>query len=146
MVDVVYNSFSTNILSGLFDLREAGDDVKVALVESGYTPNRDTHEFFSDITNELSGTGYTAGGNPIDSQTVTQDNTDNEGVFDGLDVTWTGIDAGTAAGMVLYVDTGTPATSRLIAFQDSGGFPTVTTGADLTVQWAVEGILNVNSP
>ena len=144
MADVIYNSFKTNILSGLFDLREAGDNVKVALVTSGYTPNVDTHEFFDDITNELSGTGYTAGGEAIGTQTVTQDNTDNEGVFDGVDVTWTGITAGTAAGMVIYEDTGTPATSRLIAFQDSGGFPVTTTGADLTVQWAVEGILNVN--
>lgn len=30
---------------------------KVALVTDSYTPNYDTHDFFNDLTNEVSGTG-----------------------------------------------------------------------------------------
>lgn len=47
------------------------DTIKAALTTSAYTPNRDTHEFFSDITNEISGTGYTAGGATLGSKTIT---------------------------------------------------------------------------
>ena len=36
--------------------------IKVALVTRPIRPNQDAHDFFDDITNEVSGTGYTAGG------------------------------------------------------------------------------------
>lgn len=144
MADAVYNRFKMGILQADYDLKEASDDVQVALVTSTYTLDIDIHEDFADITNELSGTGYTAGGEDITTQAVTQDNTDDEGVFDGVDVTWTGINAGTAARAIVYQNTGTPATSLLIGAIDSGGFPITTNGGDLTIQWATEGILNVN--
>jgi hypothetical protein len=47
--------------------------LKVALTTSTYTPNQDTHHFFSDITNEITGTGYTAGGATLTSPTTTYD-------------------------------------------------------------------------
>lgn len=48
------------------------DTLKVALTTSSYTPAPDTHDFFNDITNELStGSGYTAGGATLGSKTLT---------------------------------------------------------------------------
>jgi hypothetical protein len=38
------------------------DTFRASLHTSGYTPNKDTHDFFDDVTNEVTGTGYTAGG------------------------------------------------------------------------------------
>lgn len=38
------------------------DDFAVMLATASYTPNRTTHTKRSDITNEVSGTGYTANG------------------------------------------------------------------------------------
>lgn len=38
------------------------DTFKRSLHTSAYTPNKDTHDFFDDVTNEVTGTGYTAGG------------------------------------------------------------------------------------
>lgn len=38
------------------------DTLKAALTTSTHTPNQDTHDYFNDLTNEVSGTGYTAGG------------------------------------------------------------------------------------
>lgn len=43
------------------------DSIKLALVTSSYVPNRDTHDYFDDITNEVSGTGYAAGGSVVGS-------------------------------------------------------------------------------
>lgn len=143
MALVVYNRFKMGLLQGDYDLSSTGDTIKVSLHTSSYTPNQDTHEDFADVTNQLSGTGYTAGGNALSGKSVTQDNTDNEGVFDATDVTWSSINAGTAAGHILYKDTGTPGTSLLMFYDDTGGYPVTTTGADLVIQWDSEGIINI---
>jgi|SRR6185436_2337244 len=48
------------------------DTLKIALCTSSYTPAGDTHDFFDDVTNELSaGSGYTAGGATLGSKTLT---------------------------------------------------------------------------
>jgi hypothetical protein len=39
------------------------DTFKVMLTTSTYSEDKDAHDFRNDVTNEVSGTGYTAGGN-----------------------------------------------------------------------------------
>lgn len=140
MADVIYNSFKSNIMNGSLDLDT--DTIKVALVTSTYTPNQDTHEDFADVTNEVSGTGYTAGGNALANKTVTKDNTDNEGVFDADDVTWASSTI-TARGAVVYKDTGVASTSLLICYLDFSTDQSSSSG-DFTIQWNAEGIVNLN--
>lgn len=139
MANVIYNAFKKNIANGSIDLDT--DTIKVALVTSTYTPNQDTHEFFSDVTNEVTGTGYTAGGATLASKTVTADNTDNEGVFDAADVTWSSSTI-TARGAVVYKSTGTASTSPLICYIDFGA-DKVSDSGTFTIQWDAEGILNL---
>ncbi len=91
---------------------------------------------------EVSGTGYTAGGAALANKTVTQDNTDNEGVFDADDVTWS-TSTITARGAVLYKDGGSAATRYLICYIDFGADKS-SEAADFTLQWNAEGILNIN--
>lgn len=139
MADVVYNEFKEKLLSA--GVNFSSDTIKVALVTSSYTPNQDTHDNFDDVTNEVTGTGYTAGGATLASKTISQDDTDNEGVFDAADVTWSSSTI-TAAAAVLYKDTGTPSSSTLIAYFDFGGNQ-VSSNGNFTLQWAAEGIINL---
>ena len=104
MANVIFNSFKRDIMNGGIDLDT--DTIKVALVTSSYTPDQDAHDNFDDVTNEVSGTGYTAGGATLGSVSVSADNTDNEGVFDAADVTWSSSTI-TARGAVIYKSTGT---------------------------------------
>ena len=46
------------------------DSIKVMLMTSTYTPNKDTHAFKSDITNEVVGTNYVATGQALASKTA----------------------------------------------------------------------------
>lgn len=116
------------------------DTLKVALVTSSYTPNVDTDEFWSGVsTYEVSGTGYTAGGKVLTSQTVTQDNSNDRAVFDAADVTWTGLSVGTPGWAVLYKDTGNASTSPLICYWQLGTTPT--NGGDYTLQFNASGVL-----
>ena len=48
------------------------DRFKAMLVTSSYSPNFGTHDFKADVTNEVSGTGYDAGGKSLSSVTLTQ--------------------------------------------------------------------------
>ena len=117
------------------------DTIKVALVTSAYTPDADTHEDFADVTNEVSGTGYTAGGATLANAAVTADNTDDEGVFDADDVVWSDSTI-TARGAVVYKSTGTASTSLLICYIDFGSDQSSSSG-NFTITWNSEGILNL---
>ena len=43
----------------------ATDTCKVMPTTSAYTEDKDAHDFRNDVTNEVTGTGYTAGGNTV---------------------------------------------------------------------------------
>jgi len=139
MANVVYNYAKAELLRGHIALDS--DTIKVALVTSSYSPDIDTHENFDDITNEVSGTGYTAGGAALANKAVTKDTTDDEGVFDADDLTWSSASI-TARAAIVYKDTGTPATSQLVAYIDFTEDKTAS-GGDFTIQWNAEGILNL---
>jgi hypothetical protein len=123
-------------------------NIKAALSTSTHVPNKDDI-FYDDggaddlLDGELSGTGYTAGGDLLGSQTVAYDSANDRVEFDAADAAWTGINAGTAAQATVLKDTGTPTTSPVLVDVDSGGFPVVTNGGDLTIQWNAEGIFQL---
>lgn len=141
MANVIYNSFKRDIMNGAIDLDT--DTIKVLLVTSAYTPDQDAHDKRDDVTNEVSGTGYTAGGATLASKAVTADNTDNEGVFDADDASWATATI-TARGAVLYKSRGGASSAdELIAYIDFGS-DIVSTGGTFLITWAAEGILNLN--
>lgn len=136
-----YNGYKAALLNGTApDLDN--DTIKVALLEN-HTPDIDAHEFWDDVSaDEVSGTGYTAGGVTLGGATVTADNTDDEGVFDATDATWTGLDVGTdISHAIIYHDTTTASTSRLIAYVE---LSTPSNGGNYTIAWNAEGIININ--
>lgn len=141
MADVIYNSAKRDILNGSIDFDT--DTLKVMLVTSSYTPNADTHTKRSDITNEVSGTGYTAGGATLANKVVSVDNTDDEGVFDADDVSWS-TSTITARGAVLYKSRGGASSAdELIAYFDFVSDKT-SSGGTFLITWGAEGILNLN--
>lgn len=118
-----------------------GDTIKVALVTSGYTMDQDAHDYFNDITSEVSGTGYTAGGATLGSPTATYDSSTNKLTFDGSDVSWP-TSTITARGAVVYVSTGTASTSALLCFIDFGADVSTTAGT-FQITWDASGIASV---
>jgi len=137
MASLIYNIGKKEILSGEIDL--TNDTIKCAMVTSSYTPNKDTHEHFDDIDNEVVGSPYVAGGSELANKAFNADNTNDRGEFDADDVTWA-VATLTARAAIIYKDTGTPATSTLIAYVDFGDDYS-TTGEDFTIEWDSEGVL-----
>ena len=122
MASLIFNKFLDYLASA--DISD--DTFKVALVTSSYTPDKDTHEHFDDVTNEVSGTGYTAGGNTV-TGTLTLDNANDKLTLEFASTNWTTATI-TARGAVYYSSTGTASTSTLIAFNDFGSDVAVTAG------------------
>lgn len=117
MASVLYNKIINATAKGAVDFATA--TFKVLLVTAGYTPNKDAHNFRSNVNNEVVGTGYTAGGAAISATVARDDAGDQTTVtFDSVD--WT-LASFTARAAVIYVDRGGPATAdELVAYVDFG--------------------------
>lgn len=119
----------------------ATDTIKIALTTSAYAQDQDAHDFFNDVTNEITGTGYTAGGTTLAGKAVTYDTGTNEVRIDANDAAWTTATF-TANKAVHYKDTGTASTSHLISYVLFGGDQTVNS-ANFTIQWDTTGICKI---
>ena len=119
------------------------DTIKVALLTSAYTPNQDTHDYYDDVsTYEVSGTGYSAGGNTLGSKTVTYDTATNVIVLDAADTTWASSTI-TARYAVVYNDSGATAASKpLIGYVDFSSDQSSTNG-NFTITWDATGIVRI---
>lgn len=143
MASGFYNSGKRDIVDGTISL--VSDTIKAILVTSSYTPNAD-HDFADDLTNELSGTGYTGGFAGSGRKTLTSkswatDTTNDRAEFTATIPPWTAINAGSPKYLILVKEITNDAATRLIAYLDLG---TVTTnGGDLTVTANAEGLLQV---
>jgi len=112
-----YGKFWIGLGNGNFNFTT--DVFKVLLTTSAYVPNIDTHEFLTDVINEVSGTGYTAGGAALSGVSWTYDAVNHRAVLGANTVVWSGATF-TAHRAVIYKSTGTAATSRLIGYVDFG--------------------------
>ena len=141
MASLIYDKFRQNAGDGntKIDLSTGGDTIKVALVTSSYTPNEATHDFFDDVTNEVTGTGYTAGGATLASQDWTV--ASNVAKFDAADTTWT-TSSITARAAVIYKSTGVDSTSPLIAYIDFAA-DKVSDGGTFQITWHSSGIITL---
>lgn len=125
----------------VIDWSAAGDTLKVMLVTATYTPST-AHNYKDDITNEVSGTNYTARGGEIASKSVTQ--AAGVSTIDGADVTWLQNAGGftDARYAIIYKDTAVDGTSPLVGYIDLGSDKGNVNG-DLTIQWNASGIYTV---
>lgn len=119
------------------------DTIKVALLTNAYTPNQDAHDYYDDVVaNQVSGTGYTSGGNTLANKTNTYNSGTNVIVLDADDTTWASSTI-TARYAVIYDATpATDATRPLIGFVDFGSDQSSSNG-NFTITWDATGIVRV---
>jgi hypothetical protein len=134
----LYNAWKEDILKGVHNLASGGHTIKVTL-HTGYTPNIDSHQVWADVsaTEYSTASGYTAGGITLASQTVTQDNTGDRGLFDAADVNWTSLgplSPNTPSHAIIWNDTPTSPADPLICYVELGTTPT--NGGDYGITWS----------
>src|ERR1700741_335877 len=105
MANALYDKGRSSFLDA--DIDWSNDNIKTVLVDAAdYTVNLSTHQFLSDIA---SGGRVATSGN-LASKTSTA------GVADAADVTFTAVTGDPSEILVIYKDTGSAATSNLIAY------------------------------
>ncbi len=130
MASLIYNSALRDEAIGAIDYDT--DTFKVMLTTSAYTENKDTHAKRSNVTNEVVGTGYTAGGNTV-TVTVGAVDTTNDRVDITLGGTTWPASTITARKAVYYKSRGGAATAdEIIAVVDFGS-DVVTSSGTLTL-------------
>lgn len=106
MTTKLYPKYKESCLSQNPSVDMDTDTIKAALVDTGTYTYSDAHQYYSSVSGVV-GTPQTLG-----SKTVTN------GVFDAADVTFTAVTGNSAEAIVIYKDTGSAATSPLIAYID----------------------------
>lgn len=132
------NALGGEVLAETYKIDYLSDAIKVALLSSSYAPNQDTHELWADVsTQEVTGTGYTAGGATLAGKTMTYDSANNKIVIDADDVTWASSTI-TARYAVIYDS----ASNVLMGYIDFESDQSSSNG-NFTIQWATGGIFNI---
>ena len=117
MASLIYDSCLRDLQIGAID--SDADTFKAMLVTSTYTANKGTHAKRSDITNEVTGTGYTAGGVTC-ACTPALNTTAHTMVLTFAAVSWTSSTI-TARGMVIYKSRGGASSAdELVGYLDFG--------------------------
>ena len=125
MASLIYNSAIDDMARNNIDFDT--NTFKAMLVTSSYTPNKDTHDKRDDVTNEVSGTGYTAGG-VTTACTVTKDTANDKVTLQFAAVSWASSTI-TARALVIYKSLGGAASAdALVAYNDFGSDVSSTAG------------------
>ena len=123
MANTLYPKAKQSFLTGEINL--TSDTIKIQLIDTNDYTYSAAHDNFDDVAaGSRVGTAATLG-----SKTVT------DGVFDAADVTFSSVTGDVSEALIVYKDTGTESTSKLIAYIDtaSSGLPVTPNGGDITV-------------
>ena len=133
MANAIYPLYKQALLDDSANIDLNDSTVKVALIDTGVYPYNSAHEFYSSVSGVV-GTPQT-----IANTTVTT------GLFDGDNVTYTAVTGNSAEALLIYIDTGSAATSRLVAWIDTSvtGLPVTPNGGDITITWNASGIFQL---
>ena len=126
ITQAICSSFKQEVLEGLHDFANGGDTFKIALYTSSASLDSTTTAYTS--SNETTGTGYTAGGQTLTSQSVTLSGT--TAYIDFGDASWTSSTI-SAAGALIYNSTNA---NRAVCVLNFGGTYSSTNGT-FTVQF-----------
>lgn len=133
MAEGFYNDFKKDVLVKNIDL--SSDTIKCALLSSTHSFDADNSAWADISANEVSGTGYTAGGTTVSGSTVTVDDTNDRASWDAENPAWSGSTI-TARYAVLY---DTTVSNRLICCFDFGEEKSSNSGT-FTIQFNANGI------
>lgn len=141
----LYDVFRRKQVSGNGAVNLSSLTLKMMFVTSAYTPNQNTHDFRDDLgATEVTGTGYTAGGNTLSTVTVNLDGSGNV-VIDANDpATWTQNAAGfaNARRAIIYIARGGASNAdELVAYSADFGSDIGNVAADLTITLNAAGLI-----
>lgn len=134
MPNALYPKWKEQLLQFTANNNMSSGTVRVALIDTGVYTYSAAHQFYSSASSAVVGTPQIIG-----TKTFT------DGIFDGADVTFTAVSGSSVEALIIYIDTGSAATSPLVAFIDTGvtGLPVTPNGGDISITWNASGIFQL---
>lgn len=124
MANVLYDKARELFLTA--GINWTGDNIKCVLVDLADYTFSAAHDYLDDVASG----GRVATSANLGSKTATG------GVADAADVTLTTVAGDQSEALIIYKDTGSAATSPLIAYIDTAtGLPITPNGGDITITW-----------
>ena len=127
MANLIYGKAKQSLLNGQINV--SSQVLKILFVDSTYTFSQNTHQFVSDISSSA-----------IKARSAALANVQNIlGVLDADDLTIASYPGNAFKSVILYVDTGSDSTSRLIAHIDTATgipFAGINTALNITIAWS----------
>ena len=132
MANKVYPKWKEAILQASANSALTGT-LKVALIDAADYTYSDSHQFFSDV----------AGAAVVGTPQTLSNKTYVNGILDADDATIPSVTGDQSEALLIYLDTGSAATSRLVAYIDTGvtGLPVTPNGGDINIGWNAAGII-----
>ncbi len=130
MASNIFNSALRDEAIGSIDYDT--DTFYAMLVTSTYAPNKDTHTKRSDVTNEVTGTGYTAGGIAVTATVAAVDTANDRVVITFASHNWP-TSTITARGEVIYKRRGGASSADELVYYNDFGSDVSSTAGTFTV-------------
>lgn len=114
------------------------DDIRCLATTSGFTPLK-THNTVSEVTNELTNSGYARAA--LGSKTATEDDSNGRVKCDAADVVYSALAAGgTPYWLIYYLEAGSDAARQIIGWVDVSSGALAPNGAAYTLQFDSIGL------
>ena len=137
MANVIFPKYKEALLSGAANIDLTASTVRVALIDTGTYGYNAADTFITALT----GASVVGTAQPIAG---TKSVTGGKFTSTNLTVTFTGVTGATVEALIIYIDTGTAGTSRMVAFFDLvSGLTLTPNGGNVTVSFNASGIFDL---
>ncbi len=127
MASTWYPKYKEALLTGSSNISLTSGTVKAILVDSADYTYSAAHDFLDDV----------AAGSRVATSAALTGKTVTNGLFDADDVTFSSVTGDQSEAIIIFIDTGSEATSRLVLYIDtaSSGLPVTPNSGSITVTW-----------
>jgi|SRR5688500_2409083 len=135
MANAIYPLYKEALLDASSNVDINDGTVKAVLIDAADYTYSTAHNFLDDV----------AAGARVGTPQTIANTTVAAGLFDGDNVTFTAVTGDVSEAILIFIDTGVEATSRLVAYIDTGvtGLPVTPNGGDITISWNASGIFQL---
>lgn len=135
MANALYPLWKNALLQASSNSELSATTVKAVLIDAADYTYSAAHDFLDDV----------AAGARIGTPQTLASKTFTAGTFDAADITFPAVTGDQAEAILIYIDTGAEATSRLVAYLDTGftGLPVTPGGGGINVVWHASGIFTL---
>ncbi len=127
MASTWYPKYKEALLTGSSNISLSSGTVKALLIDTADYTYSSAHDFLDDV----------AAGSRVATSSAFTGKSVTSGLFDADDITFTSVTGDQSEALIIFIDTGSEATSRLVLYIDaaSSGLPVTPNSGSINITW-----------